>query len=164
MKFEITIRKYQPSDAKFLAEIFYNSIHSINIYDYSAEQINAMAPTTSLDPKNWEQKWSKLAPFVALSSSKIVGFAEFEPNGHIDCFYVHHEYQGKGVGSALMKAIEAEAKEKHISRIYADVSITAKSFFVGKGFQEIKKQTAICRGCEFTNFLMEKNYILLRFK
>lgn len=159
MKFKITIRKYQPSDAKFLAEIFYNSIHSINIHDYSPEQINAMAPATSLDPKNWEQKWSKLVPFVALSGCKIVGFAEFEPNGHIDCFYVHHEYQRKGVGSALMKAIVAEAKEKHISRIYADVSITAKPFFMSKGFQEIKEQTVIHRGCEFTNFLMEKYYV-----
>ncbi len=159
MELEITVRKYQPSDAKFLAEIFYNSIHSINIYDYSAEQINAMAPASSLDPENWEQKWSKLVPFVALLGSKIVGFAEFEPSGHIDCFYVHHEYQGRGVGSALMKAIEAEAKEKHISRIYADVSITAKLFFEGKGFQEIKKQTVIYRGCEFTNFLMEKYYV-----
>lgn len=36
---------------------------------------------------------------------QIVGFAEFEPNGHIDCFYCHHEWIGKGIISALMKEI-----------------------------------------------------------
>ncbi|MHB1949598.1 MAG: GNAT family N-acetyltransferase [Gammaproteobacteria bacterium] len=43
---------------------------------------------------------------VAVMDDKIVGFAELEDNGHIDCFYCHHEYQGCGVGSALMREIE----------------------------------------------------------
>ena len=88
----------------------------------------------------------------------IVGFAEFEPNGHIDCFYVHHEFQGKGVGSALMATIEANAATNKIHRIYSEVSITAKPFFESKGFQVVKQQKVNIRGCELTNFVMEKNF------
>lgn len=43
----IKIRKYQLSDAKSLAQIYYNTIHKINIADYSKEQIEAWAPLSS---------------------------------------------------------------------------------------------------------------------
>ncbi|MBN9230901.1 MAG: GNAT family N-acetyltransferase [Legionella sp.] len=35
----------------------------------------------------------------------IVGFTEFESNGHIDYFYVHHEYLGCGIGSSIMAEV-----------------------------------------------------------
>jgi len=158
MNDKITTRKYQPSDARALADIYYYTIHNVNTRDYSEEQVNAWAPSSSLELDGWQKKWSKLIPIVALSGSKIVGFAEFEPTGHIDCFYVHHEFQGKGVGSTLMNAIEAEAKENKIHHVYAEVSLTAKTFFERKGFYETKKQNVIIRGCELTNFVMVKNY------
>jgi hypothetical protein len=93
----------------------------------------------------------------------VVGFAEFEPNGHIDCFYVHHNFQGVGVGTALMHEIEMEAREKLLPRIYAEVSITARPFFASKGFQVIKQQTVRIRGVELTNFVMEKCFIACEF-
>ena len=37
---QIQIRKYQPSDAQALANIYYHTIHNINIRDYSEQQIN----------------------------------------------------------------------------------------------------------------------------
>lgn len=156
MKHKITTRQYKSSDAQALASIYYNTIHNINIRDYSQEQINAWAPSSSLELNGWKQKWEKLTPIVALSENIIVGFAEFESDGHIDCFYVHHEFQNKGVASALMTAIETKAKQNNISRIYAEVSITAKSFFEKREFQVIKKQNVTIRGCQLTNFVMEK--------
>jgi putative acetyltransferase len=65
---------------------------------------------------------------LLLSGDEIVEFAEFEPNGHIDCFYCHHEWIGKGVVTALMKEILQRAKNSHIHLIFAEVSITAKPF------------------------------------
>src|SRR5437762_1878036 len=99
------IRRYQPTDARAMVDIFYNTIHKINIQDYTIEQVNAWAPESFLKLDGWTSKWSKLLPFVAVQDNQIVGFAEFEDNGHIDCFYVHHEFQGCGVGSELMHAI-----------------------------------------------------------
>lgn len=156
MKHKITTRKYKSSDAQALSSIYYHTIHNINIRDYSLEQINAWAPSSSLEVNGWKQKWDKLAPIVALSENIIVGFAEFESNGHIDCFYVHHEFQNKGVASALMTTIETKAKKNKIPRIYAEVSITARPFFEKRDFQVIKKQSVTIRGCQLTTFVMEK--------
>jgi putative acetyltransferase len=152
----IQIRKYAEKDASALASIYYNTIHIINAKDYSKEQLDAWAPITSLNTKGWKKKWSKLNPFVATAEDNIVGFAEFEQNGHIDCFYCHHTWLGKGVGSALMHAIENEAKDKGINKIFAEVSITAKPFFETKGFKTIKEQTIVRKDVELTNFVMEK--------
>lgn len=157
MKNTIRVRRYQDGDAKYIAHIYYNTIHTVNAKDYTKEQLDAWAPWSSVeDYSGWREKLDKIKPFVALIENTIVGFAEFESNGHIDCFYVHHEYQGAGVGSALMHEIEKESVTKSISRIYAEVSITAKPFFEAKGFKVVKQQTVLMRGVELINFVMEK--------
>ena len=156
MSHKITTRKYHPNDARSLADIYYYTIHNINIRDYTEEQVNAWAPSTSLEIDDWQTKWSKLPPIVALSDNKIVGFTEFGPNGYIDCFFVHHNFQGLGAGSALMNAIEHEAKEKNIQHLSAEVSITAKPFFEKKGFKVTKQQTVVMRKVNLANFIMEK--------
>ena len=154
---QINIRTYQKSDAEAIASIYYNTIHNINTRDYSKEQINAWAPYASVeDYSGWQKKLEKVKPFVATINETIVGFAEFEPNGHIDCFYVHHEYQGKGVGTALIQAVFDAAKKQSIRRIYAEVSITARPFFTAQGFNVVKAQTVTLRGVELNNFVMEK--------
>ncbi len=159
MKNKIQVRRYQDGDAKFLSQIYYNTIHTVNAKDYTKEQLDAWAPWSSVqDYSGWKEKLEKIRPFIALIEDTIVGFAEFEPNGHIDCFYVHHEFQNFGIGTVLMHEIEKEAKDRALSRVYAEVSITAKPFFTSKGFQVVKQQTAKIRDVELVNFVMEKSY------
>lgn len=159
MKNNIKIRRYLNGDAKILDEIYYNTIHIINAKDYTKEQLNEWAPKYSeQDFNEWQEKLEKIKPFVALIDDKIVGFAELEPKGHIECFYVHHEYQGFGIGSALMHSIDMEAKNKLLLKIDAEVSITAKSFFENKGFHVIKKHCDIINNVELIHFVMEKYY------
>lgn len=157
MSNQIQVRHYQDGDAEFLSQIYYNTIHMVNAKDYSKEQLDAWAPWSSVqDYSGWKEKLEKIKPFVALIGETIVGFAEFELNGHIDCFYVHHEFQGSGIGSALMREIDTEARKKSLPRIYAEVSITARPFFEAKGFHVVKQQTVQIRGAELINFVMEK--------
>ncbi|WP_419420812.1 GNAT family N-acetyltransferase [Legionella sp. D16C41] len=156
MNNKIVVRSYQESDATALAAIYYHTIHQINSQHYSVEQINAWAPASSLQPDVWKAKWQKLLPLVAIDEGEIIGFAEFESNGHIDCFYIHHQYQGQGAGWALIKAIEGRAQNEQIPRLYAEVSITAKPFFERCGFSVSKQQKVLIRGAELTNYKMEK--------
>ncbi len=158
MNANIIVRSYQPSDAQALVNIYYHTIHSINSRDYTEEQIHAWAPSSSLEVEGWLKKWASLLPLVAVIDNKIVGFAELEPGGYIDCFYVHHEHQAQGVGSVLINAIEKKVKEGNIPHIYADVSITAKPFFKSQGFHVVKEQEVIIRGCTLKNFKMQKIY------
>lgn len=155
---EVVIRDYQADDAQDLANIYYNTIHSYNSKDYSQEQVNAWAPESSLEKTGWAKKFEHTKPLVATCDNLIVGFAEFEQDGHIDCFYCHHHWIGYGIGSALMNAIFEKAKQKKITRIYAEVSITARPFFEKYGFITVKEQTVVLRGVQLTNYKMEKDF------
>ena len=157
MKTEISIRDYQAEDVQALANIFYNTIHRINIQHYTEEQVDVWAPKSSVEnTEGWSKKFPRTQPIIATVGDEIVGFAEFEPNGHIDCFYCHHEWIGKGVGSALMKEILLRAKNNHIHHIFSEVSITAKPFFEKHGFKVVTEQTIVRKGIELTNFKMER--------
>lgn len=102
------------------------------------------------------KKFSKTQPLVAVIGQEIVGFAEFEPNGHIDCFYCHHEWIGRGIGSALMHKIYTEAKQQNINCIFAEASITSKPFFERQGFSTICEQTVFKNQVQLINYKMEK--------
>ena len=156
IKSKIEIRNFHLSDARSLMDIFYNTIHKINIKDYSLEQVNAWASKSDMDLEKWKNRFINSRPIIALIEGQIVGFAEFKNDGYIDCFFVHHEWIGKGVGKALMKEIFIRAKKNNIKRIFVDVSITAKPFFKKFGFSSIKKQIITRKGVELTNFPMEK--------
>ncbi|CUI18044.1 Acetyltransferase, GNAT family [Candidatus Protochlamydia naegleriophila] len=152
----IHVRNYQPEDAQALACIYYHTIHTINIQHYTKEQVDVWAPLTSLEGEGWAKKFLKTNPYVAVINQEIVGFAEFEPDGHIDCFYCHHNWIGKGVGSALMHHIFIEAERIKVTRLFAEVSITAKPFFEKQRFSTICEQSVIKDGVQLTNFKMEK--------
>lgn len=155
---EITIREYKAEDAQDLAKIYYHTIHEFNIRDYTQEQVNVWAPKSSLETTYWSKKLEISKPFVAILDNVVVGFAEFELDGHIDCFYCHHQWIGHGIGHALMNAIYEKAKQKNILRIFAEVSITARPFFEKQGFITTKEQTVVLEGVELTNYKMEKNF------
>ena len=151
----ILLRAYRHEDADALAAIYYHTIHLVNTRDYTAEQVEAWAPIYTQDAKHWLPKWANQPPIVATHHEKVVGFAELERNGHIDCFYVHHEAQGLGVGSGLMAEIIKESEHAGVSRLFSEVSITAKPFFEHKGFKVVKEQTVNIRGMALINFVME---------
>lgn len=156
MATEIFIRNYRSEDTQALANIYYNTIHRINIKHYTQEQVDVWAPESSLDGESWAKKFLRTDPIIAVVGNKVVGFAELEPNGHIDCFYCHHEWIGRGIGSALMNEIFKRAKNFNIDRLFSEVSITAKPFFEKLGFVVLSEQLMVRKGIELTNYKMER--------
>ncbi len=49
MTTKISIRNYHPEDVEALANIYFNTIHRINIQHYTKEQVDAWAPESSLE-------------------------------------------------------------------------------------------------------------------
>ena len=125
MALKILIRNYRTEDIQALANIYYHTIHQINIQHYTAEQVDVWAPVSSLETGGWAKKFPRTQPIIATAGDEIVGFAEFESNGHIDCFYCRHEWIGKGVGSVLMKEILQRAKTNNIHLIYQHQQLRA---------------------------------------
>ncbi|MFD2207654.1 GNAT family N-acetyltransferase [Kiloniella antarctica] len=149
------IRDHTLKDSATLLKLFHDTVHNINIKDYTQTQIDAWAPD-NFDLTRWESRTRNYKIFVAEDNKGIAGFAELDIDGHIDCFYVHHERQGQGVGKLLIEHVEKEALRQNFSRIFAEVSITAKPFFERSGFIVLTEQQAEIRGQKLTNFRMEK--------
>lgn len=93
---------------------------------------------------------------MCLVEKTIVGYADLQPSGLIDHFYVHHAWQGRGIGGKLFSKLEEQAIEQGHVELCAHVSITAKPFFESRGFRVVKKQSVKLRGVEVSNFQMRR--------
>lgn len=62
------IRNYQPSDCKEIAELFYNTVHTINAKDYTKEQLNVWA-TGQVDLKNGISLFWSITALLRLKAS-----------------------------------------------------------------------------------------------
>lgn len=149
------IRLFESEDTEQIARLFHDTVRRINIRDYSEQQVVAWSPD-DIYFRNWRAICSTRFTYVAEADEKIIGFGGLEANGHIDCFYVHYLYQGQGVGSKIYHAIELKARKLNLNHLFTEASITAKTFFIARGFTVIKQQEVVCRGEKFVNYLMQK--------
>ncbi len=151
----ITIRDYVEADAETLWNIHFHTIRNINSRDYTKTQVEAWAPE-DIDLSAWRKLMKRLSPFVAEIEGVIVGYTDLQPNGLIDHFFCHHEYQGQGVGKALMNHVFSVGQQRGVKRFYSEVSITARPFYEHFGFNVVQQQEMEVRGQKLTNFVMEK--------
>ena len=150
------IREAIRADAPQIVGVFHHTIHTVNVRDYTTEQVNAWSPKVP-DADAWAaNKFPTRMTFVADDNGTIAGFGELEDNGHVDCFYIHQAYQRRGVGTAIFQQIEERARGLGLTLLFTEASITARPFFEASGFSIVKQQIVICRGVELSNFVMEK--------
>ncbi|NVJ52710.1 MAG: GNAT family N-acetyltransferase [Campylobacteraceae bacterium] len=148
---------YNKNYSKQIPELFTNTIHKTCNKDYTKEQLNAWA-NLHINYEVWEKRLNKTKPYLTICDKKLVGFAEFYED-YIDCFYVHHEYQGCDVGKMLLNNIFKIAKQNEQTLLRVDASITAKPFFEKFGFIEVKKNKVERNNIELVNFSMEKKIL-----
>ena len=87
------LRRYKQSDCRELAELFYNTVHTVNAADYNNEQLNAWA-TGHVDLEAWNKSLLEHYSIVAVDNGIIVGFGDIDQTGYLDRLYVHADYQG----------------------------------------------------------------------
>jgi putative acetyltransferase len=85
------IRKYQDTDFEEIAELFYNTVHSVNLKDYSQEQVNVWA-TGQLDLNRWNKSLLENYSIVAIEGKLIVGFGDIDKTNYLDRLYVHKDF------------------------------------------------------------------------
>lgn len=148
------IRHYRTGDAETISQLFLGTVQTINARDYTARELAAWTAGNT-GPSVWHKKLSsaKIA-LVAEMDGVIAGFADLTHGGVLDHLFVHKDFQRRGVGRALCKAIE-EAFDGEILQTFA--SITAKPFFELMGFVVLKEQTVKRNSEELVNYLMVNN-------
>jgi putative acetyltransferase len=151
------IRAYEAGDASAIARLFYETVRSVNLADYTEEQVEAWAPAVP-DQQAWHARMSEpdRRTLVAEEDGEVVGFAELEDDGHLDMLYLRGDAMGRGVGRRLYQALEREARFSGVGRIFTEASITARPFFERHGFGVVREQRVSRRGVEMINLAMEK--------
>ena len=145
------IREYQSSDCKELTELFYNTVHTVNTKDYTKEQLDVWA-TGQVDLKKWNQSLQEHFSIVAVEYGIIVGFGDIDRTGYLDRLFVHLDYQGKGIATAICNHLESAVQ----ANIVTHASITARPFFEKRGYNVVKEQQVERQGIFLTNFIMIK--------
>ena len=130
------IREFKDKDIPQISKLYFNTVRKINSKDYSREHVETWAPEI-YDDSFWSRRFDNYTVLVAEDADIILGFCELQYPGHIDCFYVHHQWQRKGVGTQLLKSVESIAEKSSFKRLFADVSITARPFFSEMGFETV---------------------------
>ena len=147
----MVIREYQPLDCEVLAELFYNTVHTVNEKDYTKEQLDVWA-TGIIDLEKWNQSFEEHYSLVAIDDEVIVGFGDIDKAGYLDRLYVHADYQRKGIAAAICNQLEQAVQ----GSIVTHASITARPFFEKRGYRVIKEQQVERQGIFLINFVMEK--------
>ena len=140
------LRRYKQSDCRELAELFYNTVHTVNAADYNNEQLNAWA-TGHVDLEAWNKSLLEHYSIVAVDNGIIVGFGDIDQTGYLDRLYVHADYQGRGIATAICNKLEQSVSGK----IVTHASVTAKPFFEKRGYKVIKEQSVERHGVFLTN-------------
>lgn len=149
------IRRFRLGDEPALFGVFFSAIHEIASRDYTQAQINAWAPA-DLDGALWGQHMRDLNPFVVELHDEIVGYADVQPNGYIDHFFVSGFHPRQGIGKLLMERIHQEAASLALSELTSHVSRTAQPFFAHHGFGVVALQSPVRRGVAIPNAAMRK--------
>ena len=146
------IRDYCTADLPALAQLFFDTVHTINAKDYTPEQLAVWA-TGTIDEQAWNASLSAHRTLVAELDGCIVGFADMAEDGYLDRLYVHRDYQRRGVAAALCDALENGCTAPLLT---THASITARPFFEGRGWKTVRQQTVARQGVELANFVMQK--------
>ncbi|ADP12583.1 Putative acetyltransferase YafP [Erwinia sp. Ejp617] len=153
---EITIRRYQPADLTTVIAVFQRAVRLIAARDYSQQQTEAWSHA---DRTDWKRRLDNGDVWVACHNNKVIGFTLLEAHGHLDLLFTDAGYQRCGVATLLMNTLEQAATEKGLKQVDTEASITAKSFFMQRGYQLVAQQSVAVRGQYFINFRMRKGLI-----
>jgi len=152
----VQLREYVSSDCEQLAELFYQTVHSINAKDYTKEQLDVWA-TGKADLEKWNRTFMEHYTLVAIVNNAmdniIVGFGDIDSSGYLDRLFVHKDYQRIGIASAICEKLEHSVGK---SKVTTQASITAKSFFEQRGYRVMKQQGVVRGGITLINYVMEK--------
>ncbi|WP_418718791.1 GNAT family N-acetyltransferase [Candidatus Allofournierella merdipullorum] len=147
----MNIRPYRSSDCPALAELFYETVHTVNAAHYTPDQLDAWADG-KVDLEAWDSSFREHYTLVAEEEGKILGFGDIAADGYLDRLYVHRLHQRQGIAAALCDRLEQTVK----GSIVTHASITARPFFEARGYRVVKQQQVERHGVLLTNFVMEK--------
>ena len=147
-----------------MLQAYHSAVHVTAARDYPPDVLRLWSP--SVDESRVVAKKKRLEQtlgvtvisYVAVAESgEIIGLGELVPPDTLGAVYVAASAGGKGVASALLRVLEARARELGMQRLRMESSLTAATFYAGRGFQELgRDQHQLADGVHMACVRMEK--------
>lgn len=145
------IRKYVPEDCPELIKLFCETVCTVNSEDYSPVQIDAWL-SGDRSCEDWNKSF--LSHYTVVAEENIItGFGDIDSSGYLDRLFIHRDFQRRKIATSICDVLE---KSVSSGRITTHASVTAKPFFLGRGYRIVKEQRVFRNGVYLTNYVMEK--------
>ena len=153
---ETSFRKATLADIQEIKDLFANTVLTVNRKDYTEEETADWAACGER-PGHWERLIGNLHFIVATNADgHIMGFAAIRSDGYLHSLFTHKDHQRQGVATRLLRLMESHAMANGAKTITSEVSITARPFFVRRGYVVEAEQQVRARRLWMTNFRMWK--------
>ena len=151
------IRGYEAPDAPHLAQLYFESARTLGARRYSPEQVAAWAPAPA-DPAAVHARASDGRRTLVAEGpdGAVLGYGDLEGDGHIDHLYCQPNAAGTGVASALLDALQDQARAQGLNRLYVEASELARGLFERQGFTTTARRDFVVRGVAIHNYAMER--------
>ena len=153
------IRKAKNSDIPEIIALIQESVNSTCKNDYSKEQLEAWAPK-HFNEKSFSDSLYGCFNAVMMCDARIVGFISVNTEGYVNRLYTHSKYQNMGVGSRLLAQAEKWAVSIGLDSFFLDASITARDFYINRGFKDYGTSELERGNVTIEAILMKKDFAL----
>jgi len=134
----ITIRPFAPADAESVVRVHWEAVHETAGADYPPDILNEWSiPVTPERVQAFRatRATSKEITLVAEKNGHVVGFGAFLPaTNELTAIYVLPEAGSQGVGKQLLQELERLARERGLTELHLDSSLTAEPFYRANGY------------------------------
>lgn len=124
------------ADASAICTVHKRSVRKKSYRSYSCEQIEAWIGARRPDQYAWAMREGGETMWVACSNQRLVGFASLK-GSELMAVYTTPEAP-KRTGTALLKAVEQEAKIRGTGSLETTAFLNAESFCERNGFKRIR--------------------------
>lgn len=152
------IRRARIEDAAELSRLHKSTIRHVNAMDYDDAQVRVWSKRTSA--KRFRESHDMAVRFVAVEGDRIIGFGDFKKDDPETFWglYVHKDHLGRGIGTALMKRLEQEAKSMGTDTFTLKATVTAKAFYEKQGFEVVRETLHEIEDQKLLVYVMQKSF------
>ena len=135
---QIRIRRFRDADAQAVSEVIVTTIRISNVKDYPPELMEELARTQTPAHVLERAGWTHF--YVAEDGARVVGCGAIGPywgkedESSLFTIFVHPEYQGRGIGRAIVETLERDAFALRAKRIEIPASATGLAFYQKMGY------------------------------
>jgi putative acetyltransferase len=157
---DVTLRPAAADDADALAAVHARAIAALDAAHYTAAERAAWS--ARMDPAKYRALLASrritVAETVAAGRQRIVGYAQLLPDeGVVEGVYVDPAFGRRGVGAALVGALEEQARALGLPGLVLDAALHAVPFYRSLGYrQECLSRHELAPGVHIACAVMEK--------